>query len=262
MPDVSVPSGDCVASQGLVRDVALRVRAQLSRGPLCLSVDGVFWARGVGPLHGAWAKPLDRSSYLFETSCTSPKKSLLGQVVARTSSIPFGWSWVGGVFDVGSSCQWRNASFCLLKNVNFKVSSMARRFSMHPGSRIRKYPRRFIYQPSEMVKHLPWFHGCPLKVLLVDRTSTGPFDMPLLGRGSTNRRGVLSSFLGYPNLWRWPELVITFCAVPSYIYIYIRIYIYTYIQYLVGGLEPWNFMTFHSVGKFHPPPTDSYFSAG
>ena len=178
--------------------------------------------------------------------------------MARTSSIPFGWSWVGGVFDVGSSCQWRNASFCLLKNVNFKVSSMARRFSMHPGSRIRKYPRRFIYQPSEMVKHLPWFHGCPLKVLLVDRTSTGPFDMLLLGRGSTNRRGVLSSFLGYPNLWRWTELVITFCAVPSYIYVYI----YIYIQYLVGGLEPWNFMTFHSVGKFHPPPTDSYFSAG
>ena len=144
--------------------------------------------------------------------------------MARTSSIPFGWSWVGGVFDVGSSCQWRNASFCLLKNVNFKVSSMARRFSMHPGSRIRKYPRRFIYQPSEMVKHLPWFHGCPLKVLLVDRTSTGPFDMLLLGRGSTNRRGVLSSFLGYPNLWRWTELVITFCAVPSYIYVYIYIY--------------------------------------
>ena len=174
--------------------------------------------------------------------------------MARTSSIPFGWSWVGGVFNVGSSCQWRNASFCLLKNVNFKVSSMARRFSMHPRSRIRKYPRRFIYQPSEMVKHLPWFHGCPLKVLLVDRTSTGPFDMPLLGRGSTNRRGVLSSFLGYPNLWRWPELVITFCAVPSYIYMYI----YTVSGWWFGTMEFYDFPFSWEV--HNPQLTPSFFS--
>jgi len=30
---------------------------------------------------------------------------------------------------------------------------------------------------------------------------------------------------------------------------------------LVGGLEPWNFMTFHSVGNVIIP-TDSYFSEG
>jgi hypothetical protein len=28
-----------------------------------------------------------------------------------------------------------------------------------------------------------------------------------------------------------------------------KIYRYIYILYLVGGLEPWNFMTFHSVGN-------------
>jgi len=50
---VSVPFGDCIDfSQGLVRDVALRVRAQLSRGPLCLSVDGVFLGAGGGAI--AW----------------------------------------------------------------------------------------------------------------------------------------------------------------------------------------------------------------
>ena len=27
---------------------------------------------------------------------------------------------------------------------------------------------------------------------------------------------------------------------------------YVWYMYLVGALEPWNFMTFHSVGKNHP----------
>ena len=34
------------------------------------------------------------------------------------------------------------------------------------------------------------------------------------------------------------------------------------LSYLVGGLEPWNFMTFHSVGNNHHPNWLSYFSKG
>ena len=38
----------------------------------------------------------------------------------------------------------------------------------------------------------------------------------------------------------------------TYIYTYIYICIHVLISYLVGGLEPWNFMTFHILGIVTP----------
>ena len=34
------------------------------------------------------------------------------------------------------------------------------------------------------------------------------------------------------------------------------------LEYLVGGLEPWNFMTFHSVGNFIIPTDELRFQRG